>query len=1208
MFPRFENLIPEQMDHIATILGDCGWLHPRRAAECLVELRRLWDECVEPAEFPPEWYIILTRVLKESFAPTATLESTCEFVRVTKQSGDAFRLFSELPRSLDILARFSIGSPYLTQVLLRDPEALPFLARHRRISELKSRNDFCEEAGQQPADDARTVLLNLRLYQRREQLRIGMCDVFGLLSLRHVTLQLSLLADAIVRVCLESAMKECGVTEPPFAVLALGKHGGEELNYSSDIDLVLVADRLNSHSQIVARRMVDGLHEHLGTGFLYRVDLRLRPWGNAGPLVTTIESWLDYLNHHAQLWEKQALLKARFVTGNAAVADHLLSEIPQLLFTESAKSIRTDIRKMKDRIELSLRSKGRTDTEVKLGSGSIRDVEFIVQSLQLIHGAAEPRIASANTLEALIRLTDFGLLSATEFRQLRDGYVFLRAIEHALQMQHNRQTHEIPWQPELRKWLALRVDYPDATAFMKRFDEHRRAIRRIFDRNLRSDQSAAPPRTSTSTVQFVRKTTVPETDRTEDRTLGALRRQLQDLTDGQAITIDQIEVNSRRAVLVICMPEHPEMLTMVSGVLFSQGLDIRQGAVATGPGSLHGLDIPSGIFAGRLLIESQSSNSLPEDLHRLVHAKIEQLITINRQDGRGAVRQELIDLFCQRMEATTCSDVVPSDVSIVDHPAANESATVVNISSTDSPGFLFELCNALNLCGFRVRQARIDAVKEQIHDEFWITELDRQQPLHRVRIQEIHTAVILIQQFMLWLPTTAVPGPALLRFRRLLQHLLRDSDYAENAQILRNPEVLQRVARVLGLSRHLWEDALHHDSHLIAFLTAPEQLQQPDETSALRREAQTVVEHTRNSSDNTNAAAALNQFKDTNLFRIELRHVLGYCQAFGEFSREITALAEVCMEMAVETAWEELLTRNDNSVPVPDCPWTLVGLGKFGGVEMGYGSDIEMLLVYDSPNQQRFGRWFEILITRAVEIVTSRRDGIFEIDLRMRPWGHAGSAAISLEQFENYYSETGSAWPYERQALIKMRSFGRDPSFGKTVTDVRDRVIYDGRPFDFSAMDGLREQQVRQHVQPGTIHVKLSEGCLVDLEYSVQAFQLTYGRHHHDLRTVNTLEALQAIQHTGLVPKEICGASISSYMYFRQLIDCLRMVRGNAKDLMIPAEGSDEWQQLERRLARIYSDDVSLCNLNHHRRVVGQLGVCVRNVSAATDTSTMDDD
>ncbi|MCH2211985.1 MAG: hypothetical protein MK110_11830 [Fuerstiella sp.] len=1206
MFPRFENLVPEQLGPISASLDDCGWLQPHRAAECLIELRRLWHESVGSDgsdENVPEWYVILTRLLKESLAPTATLQSTCEFVRVTKHSGDAFGLFSDLPRSLDILARFSIGSPYLTQVLLRDPQSLPFLAQHRRISELKSRNDFCEEAGQLPAGNARSVLLNLRLYQRREQLRIGMCDVFGLLSLRHVTLQLSLLADAIVYMCLESAMNECGITEPPFAVLALGKHGGEELNYSSDIDLVLVADRISPHSQLVARRMVDGLHEHLGTGFLYRVDLRLRPWGSAGPLVTTIESWLDYLKNHAGLWEKQALLKARCVTGNAAAGDHLLSAIPQLLFTESADSVRTGIRRMKDRIELSLR--GRADTEVKLGTGSIRDVEFIVQSLQLIHGAVESRIASANTLEALIRLTDFGLLSAAEFQQLRDGYVFLRAIEHALQLQHNRQTHEIPSRPDLREWLALRVDYPDTAAFMKRFDEHRRAIRHVFDRNFPSDGSVRQPITSPIPGPFARKSTDLGVD---DRALAVLRRQLQDVTDGRTVAVEQIRINSRQSVLIICMPEYSEMLTIVSGVLFSSGLDIRQGTVATGPASLYGLDIPPGIFAGRLSIESQSSECLPDDLHLLVRSKIEQLIAVNRQDGPDGVRQKLIALFCQRMETTTCSVVVPSDVSIIDCPATNESATVVTIRSTDSPGFLFELCNALNLCGFRVRQARIDAVKDQIHDELWITEPGQQHPLNHLRIQEIHTAVILIQQFMLWLPTTAVPGPALLRFRHLLQHLLRDGNHAQNARILRNPEVLRRVARVLGLSRHLWEDALHHDSHLIAFLTAPDQLQQPVETSTLKREAQTVIEDTHKSSDSAGEIAALNRFKDTQLFRTELRHVLGYCRAFGEFSREITALTEVCMEMAAETAWKELLKRNAKTGPAPDCRWTLVGLGKFGGVEMGYGSDVELLLVYDSPNQQQDRRWFEHLITRTADIVASRRDGIFEIDLRMRPWGHAGSAAVSLEQFEKYYSETGNAWPYERQALIKMRSFGRNTTFGTTVTGIRDRVIYDSRPFDFAAMDGLREQQVRQHVRPGTIHAKLSEGCLVDLEYSVQAFQLTFGQCHHRLRTANTLEALQAIQHTELIPKEVCETSMTSYMYFRQLIDCLRMVRGNAKDLMVPSEGSDEWQQLERRLARIYSDEVSLCDLNHHRKVVEQLETCVRNVSKSANTAAQEPD
>ena len=312
-------------------------------------------------------------------------------------------------------------------------------------------------------------------------------------------------------------------------------------------------------------------------------------------------------------------------------------------------------------------------------------------------------------------------------------------------------------------------------------------------------------------------------------------------------------------------------------------------------------------------------------------------------------------------------------------------------------------------------------------------------------------------------------------------------------------------------------------------------------------------------------------------------------------------MAEISLEMAAELAWAELSQQTIFGQSVPNCPWTLAGLGKFGGVEMGYASDIELLLIYDSADHQRDGRWFERLLTKTTEIVASRRDGIFEIDLRMRPWGQAGSAAVSLQQFQSYYSSAGNAWPYERQSLLKLRSFGSNAEFGRKIMSVRDRLIYDDHRFDFAAMSGLREQQVRQHVQPGTIHAKLSEGCLVDIEYSVQALQLMHGHTQSALRTANTLDALHAIQQSALLPEALCESSMAAYAYFRQLIDCLRMVRGNAKDLQVPAEATQDRARLERRLAQIYTDEVSLSGLNGRRSVVTQLVAAVRETAIRYD-------
>jgi [glutamine synthetase] adenylyltransferase / [glutamine synthetase]-adenylyl-L-tyrosine phosphorylase len=132
-------------------------------------------------------------------------------------------------------------------------------------------------------------------------------------------------------------------------IIALGKHGGEELNYSSDIDLVLITDRDTSEVQRIARLTIDGLAENIPPGFLYRVDLRLRPWGEAGPLVSTIDSYADYLLHDAAIWEKQAMLKARLVAGDLTIGQQFLRTMEPLLFSGTAAQVRSSIQQMKEK-------------------------------------------------------------------------------------------------------------------------------------------------------------------------------------------------------------------------------------------------------------------------------------------------------------------------------------------------------------------------------------------------------------------------------------------------------------------------------------------------------------------------------------------------------------------------------------------------------------------------------------------------------------------------------------------------------------------------------------------------------------------------------------------------------------------------------------------------------------------------------------------
>ncbi|MHB8088025.1 MAG: hypothetical protein ACYDH2_07205, partial [Anaerolineaceae bacterium] len=311
---------------------------------------------------------------------------------------DAFgvTLFADLqenPRLVEILVTLFSTSPFLTEILLGTPDAIHLVGQRSLLTERKTVDEYHSEglAAWQSGNDYLERLNALRRYQRRELLRIGVSDFLDLFDLRAVFSQLSRMAIGMTRACLALAAEESGVSATNFTVLAMGKLGARELNYSSDIDLLFIAKKDSENNLKLAKSLIDIISKTTGDGFLYRVDMRLRPWGHDGPLVTTLEGYLRYYKQSALLWEKQAFLKARPIAGNLAFGEELRRDVEPLLFSIPADEVRAGIFSMKQRTEEFLLEKGRKWGEVKLGAGSIRDVEFVVQSLQLTHSSIRTR-------------------------------------------------------------------------------------------------------------------------------------------------------------------------------------------------------------------------------------------------------------------------------------------------------------------------------------------------------------------------------------------------------------------------------------------------------------------------------------------------------------------------------------------------------------------------------------------------------------------------------------------------------------------------------------------------------------------------------------------------------------------------------------------------------------------------------------------------
>jgi glutamate-ammonia-ligase adenylyltransferase len=317
---------------------------------------------------------------------------------------------------------------------------------------------------------------------------------------------------------------------------------------------------------------------------------------------------------------------------------------------------------------------------------------------------------------------------------------------------------------------------------------------------------------------------------------------------------------------------------------------------------------------------------------------------------------------------------------------------------------------------------------------------------------------------------------------------------------------------------------------------------------------------------------AIRQYRDREIFRADLRTILGLSQGLDQFSAELSDLAEVVLRSAYLLALQETIaSRQARAIgQVPGS--VLCALGKFGGRELGFASDLEVMIIYDdrggSPttHDRRVGAFFDHVVATLGDVLKSREGRAFNLDFRLRPYGRAGAPATSLSTFVDYYRAGGSAWGYERQALIKLRVLSDDNALGCEVEAHRDRFVYGPEPFDLGGFQRMRRLQIEQLVQPGTVNAKFSPGALVDVEYFVQALQIRHGGQDASLRTPNTLGALAALGAAGLLSQEQSHGLRSSYRFFRMLIDAMRVVRGHAKDVTLPPLGSDEFTLLARRM------------------------------------------
>ena len=1329
-------------------------------------------------------YPILSNALASAADPDRSLVN---FERFAENYGEGLvSVLEQNPRVIEILVTLFSASQFLTEILLRNPQFLSLLLDRQELARRKTIEQIQTEAEasirsksvspQSSGDNIRlsvspskstsplpalshsvpppssddNIRLSvsssvpqsasplgvsyprpapdlLRLYQKTELLRIGASDFLDLYDLPAVVSQISRLAIALIRVSLNLASKQTGIGSDGFTVLAMGKLGGRELNYSSDIDLLFIARDETVDYLPLAQKLIEILSANTSQGFLYRVDMRLRPWGKDGPLVPTMAGYLKYLEQHARPWEKQALLKIRPIAGDLSLGEKLREAAQPHIFGLPPEQVRAEVYAMKQRTEEFLREKGRTWGEVKLGAGSIRDVEFVVQYLQLAYVSQHPNIRTRATLKALPRLRAAGLLSPTDARVLTDGYIFLRTIEHYLQMMDYRQTYTLPSEPRAITLLARRLGFPDGETFLARYQEHCRAIRAVYLRQIGNEPMTDEP--SPLVRQHISRMDASYSEifsPTEIQHHAALAQKLNETVPA---IVEAAPLDETTWRVTIVGYDFPGELSIICGLFFVHGFNILDGDVFTyEPEEPANQDSPS----SRRLRPGFGLSRRPQDTSplQISRPKIVDVFTVKsvflephspeiwdryslelydllaklragqRREARGALAKRVGAAF-QAMPGKS-SPLLPIDIEIDN--TASDRYTVLRIDAPDTVGFLYEFTNALAFTRTNIARMVVRTVGTRAQDVLYVTDSEGRKIESPQKQRELRAAIVLIKHFTHLLPHSPNPEAALLHFREFIYQLFQRPNWPDEIASLERSDVLKALARVLGVSDFLWDDFLRMQyANLFPVVRDVESLTAAKPRAGLEAELALAIETcSLGESEYPNWREALNAFKDRELFRIDMRHILGLTAEFWDFAAELTDLAETVITAALQRCREELNARyrlpssasalrfSDSSVaesasplgvshllpsPLPIPGLSVLALGKCGGRELGFASDIELMFVYD-PSISPFGvshplsssassadspsssvspfgvshplppsasasasssvpplgvshplsssassadsasssvsplgvshplsssassadsasssvsplgvshplsssvpdtsDYYEKLIQSFMSTIHARQEGIFQIDLQLRPYGKAGSMAVSLESFRRYYAPGGPAWAYERQALVKMRPIAGDPALGAELCRLRDEYVYHGGSFDVTAMRAMRERQIRHLVTGGTFNAKFSPGGLVDVEYLIQGLQINHGASNPALRVTNLREAMTLLHEAGILSEADYTTLRKAHTFLRWLIDSLRVVRGHAKDVTVPPYASEEFAFLARRLR--YGDDTA---------------------------------
>ena len=409
------------------------------------------------------------------------------------------------------IERLAIASPYALHHLQREPRLIETLLETRQFS-LDA--EAIAVADENPADIDR-LERELRLYRHRKLVEIIYRDVIEGDAIELTLRRLSDLAEQLVGAALAACNRQLSAKhgqpvdasgEPmQLDIIAMGKLGGGELNFSSDIDLICSFEsdgELTGYGRLSYQeyfsRLVKLTSRVLGEttedGFVYRVDLRLRPWGESGPVVLNHAALEHYYQLHGREWEQYAMVKARVISGSASSRKHLAALLKPFVYRRYHDyRVFEGLAVLKQKIDAQARSRGMGEN-IKLGPGGIREIEFFVQAFQILKGGRNHRLQSPSIFDCFEAFEDEDFVDRDTLATLREAYCFLRMIENRIQMYEDRQTHELPENPAQQARIAYGMGFDDWQALAARLRQHREQVNRVFRDLFRqeSDSGAEP--------------------------------------------------------------------------------------------------------------------------------------------------------------------------------------------------------------------------------------------------------------------------------------------------------------------------------------------------------------------------------------------------------------------------------------------------------------------------------------------------------------------------------------------------------------------------------------------------------------------------------------------------------------------------------------------------------------------------------------------